>query len=87
METENKTENKSENKTKYVDLYVEKGFANDDPNEFISINGKNYILPKGKTSKVPPCVKAEYERARRAREKQDENIDKLREKAKQPIEL
>ena len=89
IEAETKTETKTKTKTKteYVDLYVEKGFANDDPNEFISINGKNYVLPKGKTSKVPPCVKAEYERARRAREKQDENIDKLREKAKQPIEL
>lgn len=74
-------------KKDYVDLYVEKGFATDDPNEFISINCKNYILPKGKTSKVPPCVKAEYERSRRAREKQDENIEKLIEKAKQPIEL
>lgn len=74
-------------KKDYVDLYVERTYESDDPNEFISINGKNYILPKGKTSKVPPCVKAEYERARRAREKQDENIDKLREKAKQPIEL
>lgn len=77
----------TENKKDYVDLYVEKGFANDDPNEFISINGKNYVLPKGKTSKVPPCVKEEYDRARRAREKQDENIEKLREKAKQPTEL
>lgn len=74
-------------KKDYVDLYVEKGFASDDPNELISINGKNYILPKGKTSKVPPCVKAEYERSRRARDKQDENIEKLIEKAKTPIEL
>lgn len=74
-------------KKDYVDLYVEKGFADDDPNELISINGKNYVLPKGKTSKAPPCVKAEYERSRRAREKQDENIEKLIEKAKQPIEL
>ena len=74
-------------KKDYVDLYVEKAFSTDDPNEFISINGKNYILPKGKTSKVPPCVKAEYERSRRAREKQDENIEKLIEKAKTPIEL
>lgn len=74
-------------KKDYVDLYVEKGFADDDPNELISINGKNYVLPKCKTSKVPPCVKAEYERSRRAREKQDENIEKLIEKAKQPIEL
>ena len=86
MATNTKTENNIETKAEYVDLYVEKGFVNDDPNEFISINGKNYVLPKGKTSKVPPCVKAEYERSRRAREKQEENADKLLERAKQPIE-
>ena len=73
-------------KKEYVDLFVEKGYANDDPNEFISINGKNFILPKGKTSKVPPFVKAEYERARKAREIQDKNIDTLKEKAKKPVE-
>jgi hypothetical protein len=45
------------NKEGYVDLYIPKGYVNDDPNEFISINGKNYVLPKGKTSKVPLFVK------------------------------
>lgn len=74
------------NKEEYVDLYIEPGYSKDDPNEFISINGKNYILPRGKTSKVPPCVKAEYERSRRAIAIQRENADKLQEKANQPIE-
>ncbi len=73
-------------KKDYVDLFVEKGYANDDPNEFISINGKNFVLPKGKTSKVPPYVKAEYERARRAREVQDKNIEDLKGKASKPLE-
>ena len=75
------------NKTDYVDLFVPKGYANDDPNQFISINGKNYILPRGKTSKVPPYVKEEYERSVKAEEIQDENAEKLLEKAKQPIEM
>lgn len=74
------------NKEGYVDLFVPKGFANDEPNEFISINGKNFVLPKGKTSKVPAYVKEEYERSIRAQEKQDENSEKLLEKAKTPIE-
>ena len=74
------------NKEGYVDLFVPKGFANDEPNEFISVNGKNFILPKGKTSKVPAYVKDEYERSVRAQEKQDENSEKLLEKAKQPVE-
>ena len=58
MATENTTA-----KEKYVDLFIPKGYANDDPNEFISVNGVNYILPRGKTSKVPAHVKAEYDRA------------------------
>ena len=74
----------TENKNGYVDLYVEPGYSKDDPNEFISINGKNYILPMGKVSKVPPAVKAEYERSRRARVIQKENSDALLEMAKNP---
>ncbi|MEE0969626.1 MAG: hypothetical protein U0M06_09670 [Clostridia bacterium] len=81
------TENKTENKNDYVELFVEPGYAKDDPNEFISINGKNYILPKGETSFVPPCVKAEYERARRARSIQKKNSDKLLGNTNKPIEL
>ncbi len=72
-------------KNGYVDLYVEKGYANDDPNVFVSVNGKNFILPKGKTSKVPPCVKKEYDRAMKAREIQDKNIDALKDQANQPV--
>lgn len=74
------------NKEGYVDLFVPKGAANDEPNEFISINGKNFILPKGKTSKVPAYVKYEYDRSVRAQEKQDENSEKLLQKANKPIE-
>lgn len=69
----------------YVDLFIPKGYANDDPNEFISINGTNFILPKGKTSKVPPYVKAEYDRSVAAQEAQDENAERLLEKANQSI--
>lgn len=73
------------NKIGYVELFVEHGYTKDDPNEFISINGKNYILPKGEVSMVPPCVKAEYERSRRARSVQKKNSDAMLEKGKQPI--
>ena len=65
-----------------VDLYVEKGYANDEPNLIISINGKNYVLPRGKTSKVPKFVSAEYARSQRAREARDEKIDKMLEASK-----
>ena len=73
------------NKEGYVDLFIPKGYANDEPNEFISVNGKNFLLPKGKTSQVPPYVKEEYERAMRAQEALDAKSEAMLEKAKQPI--
>jgi hypothetical protein len=73
------------NKEGYVDLFIPKGYANDEPNYFISINGKNFILPKGKTSKVPQYVKDEYDRAMRAQEALDAKSEALLEKAKQPV--
>ena len=73
------------NKEGYVDLFIPKGYANDEPNLFISVNGKNFLLPKGKTSKVPPYVKEEYDRAMRAQEALDAKSEALLEKAKQPI--
>lgn len=69
------------------DIFIPKGYANDDPNLFVSVNGKNYILPKGKTSKVPVHVAEEIKRSLKAQEIQDENSEKLLEKAKQPIEM
>jgi hypothetical protein len=75
------------NKEGYVDLFIPKGYANDEPNFFISVNGKNYLLPRGKTSKVPLCVKEEYDRAMRAQEALDAKSEALLEKAKQPIEM
>lgn len=62
---------------KYVEVFVPKGFANEEPNLFVSVNGVNYLLPKGKKSKVPAHIAAEIERSRRAAQTQDENIDKM----------
>lgn len=73
------------NNEKRVDLFIPKGPANDDPNQFISVNGVGYLLPKGKTSKVPPCVKAEYDRSVAAQNKMDEHVDELLEAAKKPL--
>ena len=75
----------TENKEGYVDLYVPKSYANDDPNLVIGINGKNYVLPRGKTTKVPRAVKTEFERSLRAQEKYDKNSAELLEKTKAPI--
>lgn len=68
------------------DIFIEKGYVNDEPNQFVSVNGYNYILPKGETSSVPAHIADEIERSRRAQRKQDKNAEQLLEKAKQPIE-
>lgn len=81
------TETATPVKEKYVDLYVDKGYANDDPNFFISINSKNFVLPKGKTSRVPTYVKEEYERSRRAQEALDAKSEALLEKTKAPTNM
>ena len=60
-----------------VDLFVEKGYANDEPNLLIAVNGVNYVLPRGKTSNVPKHVAAEYYRSRKAQQALDEQVDKM----------
>lgn len=79
MATETKTESKKDNR---VELFIPRGSANDEPNLVIGINGKNYVLPRGKKSLVPPEVAAEYERSVKAQEKLDETIDKLKNTSK-----
>lgn len=65
------------NKDSRVSVMVDKGFSGDDPNLLVSVNGKNYLLPRGKASLVPPEVAYEVERSRRAQQRLDENMDKL----------
>ena len=77
------------NKIEKVDLFIPRGPSIEDPNVIISVNGKNYVLPKGKTSKVPAFVKYEYERAQRAKEALDvlaaEMAEKAAEQEKNPV--
>ena len=65
-----------------VELFVPKGYANDDPNLFISVNGVNYLLPRGKKSVVPDFVAAEFYRSQSAAEKRDEKIEQMLEASK-----
>ena len=95
-ETENaaaETENKAAEtettaapkKDERVPLTIPRGAANDEPNAFISVNGVGYLLPKGKTSMVPPYVKAEWDRSVAAQNKMDEHRDELLEAANAPL--
>lgn len=64
------------------EIFIPKGAANDDPNLFAAVNGVSYLLPKGKTSKVPAHVAAEIKRSINAQERMDENIDRMLEASK-----
>ena len=61
--TEATTEEKNDTR---VEVFIPKGYANDEPNLFVGVNGVNYLLPRGKTSLVPPAVAEEVKRAVRA---------------------
>lgn len=64
-----------------VDIYIERAQGNDEQNLFVSVNGCNFILPKGQTSNVPVSVAREIERSRRAQRKYDQTVDQLKKAA------
>ena len=68
-----------------VKIFVEKTYESDDPNEYICINGKEFLLPRGQYSEVPLYVKKALDRKRRAVSIQDKRNTNLREKANKPI--
>lgn len=64
-----------------VELFIPRGSSVDEPNVIISVNCKNYVLPKGKISMVPDFVKYEYDRANRAKEAMDVRAAEMAERA------
>lgn len=64
-------------KEERVEIYVPRGAQNDDPNQFISVNGVNYLLPKGKKSTVPKEVAEEYNRSIAAQEALDAKMQEM----------
>lgn len=65
-----------------VEIFVPRGYANDEPNLLISVNGVNYLLPRGKTSKVPKFIADEFHRAKKAQETLDKRKDEMLEASK-----
>lgn len=85
IRAENKAAAQSIRQEERVEIYIERAQGNDEPNLFVSVNGYNCLLPKGKTSLVPKSVADEINRARRAQRRLDATIDALKEAAaKQP---
>lgn len=65
-----------------VEIFVPKGYANDEPNQLISVNGVNYLLPRGKNSMVPKFIADEFYRSRAAQEALDRRVDEMLEASK-----
>ena len=63
-----------------VEVFVPKGYVNEEPNLFVSVGGVNYLLPRGRTSLVPPAVAYELERSQKAQEALDRRIGQLLER-------
>lgn len=61
--------------------------AGEDPNYHIGINGKTWLLPKGKTSKVPKYVALAYEQAEKAKGQQLDTQNKLLQGAANGLDL
>lgn len=81
MSTENKSTPAAQPKDDRVEIFVPKGYANDEPNLLIAVNGVNYLLPKGKSSKVPKYIAEEFYRAQKAQEALDKRVDEMLEAA------
>ena len=61
-----------------VDVFVERDPSDENPNLVIGINGKNWVMPRGESSRVPRYVADEYKRARQAQYKADKTINEMR---------
>lgn len=81
--TENKASKPVEKvKDDRVEIFVPKGYANEDPNMFISVNGVNYLLPRGKKSLVPANVAEVFYRSQKAQEYLDQTMEQMLEASK-----
>ena len=58
-----------------------------DPNYYVSVNGKAWLLPRGKTSKIPRYVYNEIMRSEDAAELMAEHEAEMAEKARQGVNL
>lgn len=70
-------------KVKRVSIFIPRAQGNDEKNLLVSVNGVNYLLPKGQTSEVPEFVAAEIQRSWKAQARYDQRVDELKEAAKQ----
>ena len=63
---------------KRIEVFIPRGSDREDPNLFVGINGVNYLLPRGKKSRVPEAVAAEIKRSELAAARFYASIDDLK---------
>lgn len=76
-----KTEAATKKNEVLVPVFIEKGYHGEEENYLVSINGTNYLFPRGETSYVPPHVAYEIERSRKAQRHLDKKQKKMEEAA------
>lgn len=68
-ETQTTAEKISADANTMYSVKVPRGNEKGDSHQYVSVNGKVYLLTKGKTNQVPKFIKDEYERGERARDR------------------
>ena len=74
-------------KNETVSLLIPRVPGDDSPNFFVGINGKNYLIPKGKTVEVPKEVAEEYHRAMRAHGFSLDHVEKMNQEMREKEKL
>ena len=65
------------------EIFIPRAGAKEDPNLFVSVNGKNFLIPKGKKSKVPRYIADEIRRSEHARDAFEAFVDEATTAARQ----
>lgn len=68
---------RTEAKEELVSLRIDRVPGDDDPHVFVGLNGKNYLIPKGKRVEVPKAVAEEYYRGLAAHGYSQEHIEDM----------
>ena len=59
------------------EIFIPRALDGEERSLFVSVNGVNYLLPKGKTSKVPHAVAEEVRRSWRAQNAWDDRAEAM----------
>ena len=66
---------------KREEIFIPRALDGEERSLFVSVNGVNYLLPKGKTSRVPKAVAEEIRRSWAAQNAWDDRAEALAGKA------